>query len=437
MVEMIEISDRSRSDLFKAVRADLSNHGEDSFDVTLVAGDGERLKISGRVLGTWSPVVRPLLESNDVSLFLPDFDSSSISRVVKLLEMRWEKEEEVTITQEMHSLLNCFGTDPGKMEPVRRCEEVCCLICDLCDERISNVMKHMKEEHGDLVLNSTEMQSFCRPAVKAENIKESEANEDDRQSMWANLKWEDIKIEVEDVAIEDLEVRGANKEENVKVALKQNSKAKVSPQVKTIKCPKCGLSFKNRITLKRHVGVVHFDAELMAKAEGMFEGEKCALCEKICSNKFSKKMHILHHHTEVGPEISHEIEKIMKLASSKGLIRKLVKVNRNTYKSREVKEGIEKAIDEIGDILVDLKDVAGAENNDQGDSIAEVDMVQEQLLKMQDISDEEEEDMSEEETEEKKNDGNIGRTADPYVRRSLRVYSIFNPSVGDLVAEEM
>ena len=60
MVEMIEISDRTRSDLFKAVRADLSNHGEDSFDVTLVAGDGERLKISGRLLGTWSPVMRPL-----------------------------------------------------------------------------------------------------------------------------------------------------------------------------------------------------------------------------------------------------------------------------------------------------------------------------------------------------------------------------------------
>ena len=49
----------------------------------------------------------------------------------------------------------------------------------------------------------------------------------------------------------------------------------------------------------------------------------------------------------------------------------------------------------------------------------------------------EEEGMCEEETEKKKNDGNIGRTADPYVRRSLRVYSIFNPSVGDLVAEEM
>ena len=76
---------------------------------------------------------------------------------------------------------------------------------------------------------------------------------------------------------------------------------------------------------------------------------------------------------------------------------------------------------EPGDILEDLEDVA------------EVEKVQEHLLKMQDISDEEDE-MSEEEAE-PKNAGNA--SLDPYVRRSLRVYSIFNPSVGDLVSEEL
>ena len=429
MAEMVEISDRIRRDLFTAVRADLRNHGEDSFDVTLVAGDGQRLSTSGRLLATWSPLVRAVLESNfladHLSVFLPDFHSSTISRVVELLEMGWEKEEEMTITQEMDCLLKCFGTDPGKMEPVRRCEEVC-LICELCDERISNVTKHMEIEHRDLVLTPTEMESFCRPLVKEEDAKESEADREASQSMWANLKWEDVKIEVEDVAIGDLEVRYAKEEENVAHKHKQK-KVKAFGKRKTIKCPKCGLCFKNTITLKKHVGVVHFDAELMAKAEGMFEGAKCSQCGKICSNKFSKKIHMLHHHTEVGPDISHEIEKIMKLNSSKSLMKKLQKGKKS--KSSEVKEDIEKAIGEIGDILEDLEDVAGAEINE-----AEVEMVKEQLLKMQDISDEEDE-MSEEEAEPKK-DGR-GSTTDPYVRRSLRVYSIFNPSVGNLVSQEL
>ena len=423
MAEMVEFSERTRRDLFSAVRADLRNHSKDSFDVALVSGDHQRLRANGRLLATWSPLVRALLVSNclanDLSVFLPDFDLSTISRVVELLEMGWEKEEEMTITQEMNCLLKCFGTDLGKMEPVRskRCEEVC-LICDLCDERISNVMKHMEVEHGDLVLTPTEMENFCRPLVKEEDVKESEADGDDRQSMWANLRWENVKIEVEDVAIEDLEVGDVEKEEHLNVAQKQK-KAKVFTKRKPIKCPKCGLSFKNTVTLKRHVGVVHFDAELMAKAEGMFEGAKCSQCGKTCSNKFSKKMHMLHHHTEVGPDISHEIEKIMKLNSSKGLIRKLQKGK--TSKSSEVKEDIEKAISEIGDILEDLEDVAEAE------------MIQEQLLKMQEISDEEDK-MSEEEAE-PKSDGKT--TTDPYVRRSLRVYSIFNPSVGDIVAQEL
>ena len=87
----------------------------------------------------------------------------------------------------------------------------------------------------------------------------------------------------------------------------------------------------------------------------------------------------------------------------------------------------------ISSMLKPVEDVAGAESNDQEGSITEVDMVQEQLLKMQDLSDDEES-MSEEGGGPKT--GGKGRT-DPYVRRSLRVYSIFNPSVGDLVAQEM
>ena len=281
MAEMIEIRDRTRIDLLTAVRVDLSSHGEDSFDVTLVARDGQRLKANGRSLATWSPVVRALLVSNcldsDIFVLLPDFDSRTISRVVELLEMRWEKEEEVMITQVMHSLLKCFGTDLGELEPVRKYEEVC-LICDLCDERISNVMKHMEAEHGDLVLTATEMESFCKPLVKTEDVEEVS------ESMWANLKWEDIKIEVEEAAIEDLEVRDGEKEEHVKVVHNQNSKAKkASSPGKTTKCPRCGLSFKDRTILRRHVGVVHFDVELLAKAEGMFEGAKCSQCGKMCS----------------------------------------------------------------------------------------------------------------------------------------------------------
>merc|ERR1719222_392856 len=156
----------------------------------------------------------------------------------------------------------------------------------------------------------------------------------------------------------------------------------------------------------------------------MFEGAKCSRCAKICIKKFSKKLHMLHRHNEVCPDISNEIENIVKLSSSKNLIRKLRKA-----KPSKVKEDIDKAIGEIGDILEDLKDVGGAESNE-----AEVEKVQEQLLQMQEMSDDEEEGMSEEESELKK-DGK-GST-DPYVRRSLRVYSMFNPSVGNLVGQQL
>ena len=361
MGEMIEISDRTRTDLFTAVRVDLSNPGENSFAVTLVARHGERLEASGRLLTTWSPAMRALLALNtfepDIFVFLPDFDSGTIGKVLELLEMRWEEEEEVVITQEMVNLLNCFCTDPGKMEPLSSCGEVC---CDLCDERISNVRKHMENEHGDLVLSSTEMQSFCRPVVKAE-YEGSEGNGD--QSMLVNLEWQDIKIEVEETAIEDLEIGDAG-ESFEKMAQQQNSKDK--SQGKSSRCPRCALSFKNRPTLKRHIGAVHFEAELMAKADWMFEGEKCSQCGKMCRKKFEKKMHMLHHHTKVGSDISQEIEKVLKQPSSKCPISKLQRGA--TSKSREVKAG---------------------ENNGRKGSKSEADTIQEHLLEMQSEDDDE------------------------------------------------
>ena len=120
---MVQISSGNRNGLLSAVQADL-RFGGDLLDVTLVAGDGGRIKAKCKMLTTWSPVVRVLLATSgnwDKVVFFPDFDSRTINEVLEVLEMEWEEKEEVNITQEMRCLLACFGIDLGQLEPARSC----------------------------------------------------------------------------------------------------------------------------------------------------------------------------------------------------------------------------------------------------------------------------------------------------------------------------
>ena len=176
MAKMVQIRSGKRDDLLSAVQADL-RLGGDLLDVTLVAGDGGRIKAKCKMLTTWSPVVRVLLATSgnwDKVVFFPDFDSRTINEVLEVLEMEWEEKEEVNITQEMRCLLACFGIDLGQLEPVRSCEE--------------------------------------------------ETTAEDSQDCWANVKWQDIKIEVEDPVIEDLEVNDIERVEPMKVPLRSTKK---------------------------------------------------------------------------------------------------------------------------------------------------------------------------------------------------------------------
>ena len=382
MAKMVEIRSSNRNDLLSAVRADL-RLGDDLLDVTLVAGDGGRIKAKCKMLTTWSPVVRVLLATSgnwDKVVFLPDFDSRTINKMLEVLEMEWEEKEEVNITREMSCLLTCFGIDLGQLEPARSCEE--------------------------------------------ENTAE------DSQDCWANVKWQDIKIEVEDPVIEDLEVKDIEKVEPMKIP--QRSTKKTSSKDK---CSKCGLTFNNRSLLKRHISLVHFEVEVLLKAWEMFLGDKCALCGKICDTKLLKKKHMYDHHNEVGT--GREGPK----NSAKGLIGKLQRGAKS--KNKKDKEDIEKYIGDIEDTLTDQENTASADTFEEENSNTEVQTVLEQLMQMQDLSDDDDEDDIALER-----NGNIAKekvakknaneqSFNPYVRRSLRVYSIHNPSLGNIVDQDI
>ena len=179
-----------REEVFMAVRTELNS--EDSSGVTLVCKDGESVNASARVLTTWSPVIRQLLLSLESStIFLPHFSVEAATRVMRMLSMEWEKEGETNITMEMIDFLACIGINPGKVEARQSTpeEEDLVMTCDLCDETMTDVETHMREEHGDIDLTPLEMKGFCRPTMKIENIKKEKGTES-KVINWATIKME-------------------------------------------------------------------------------------------------------------------------------------------------------------------------------------------------------------------------------------------------------
>ena len=230
--------------------------------------------------------------------------------------------------------------------------------------------------------------------------------------------------------IEDLQVNDIERVEPMKVPERSTKKTSQKD-----KCSKCGLTFKNRSLLKRHISLVHFEVEVLLKASEIFLGDKCSLCGKICDTKLLKNRHMYNHHNEVGT--GREGSK----NSAKGLIGKLQRGEKS--KNKKEKVNIEKYIGEIEDILADQENIASADTFEEENSNVEVQTVLEQLMQMQDLSDDDDEDdialerngnVAKEKVAKKKA---IEESINPYVRRSLRVYSIQNPSLGNIVDQDI
>ena len=93
--------------------------------------------------------------------------------------------------------------------------------------------------------------------------------------------------------------------------------------------------------------------------------------------------------------------------------------------------------------LADQENIASADTFEEENSNVEVQTVLEQLMQMQDLSDDDDEDdialernsnVAKEKVVKKKA---IEESINPYVRRSLRVYSIQNPSLGNIVDQDI
>ena len=141
------------------------------------------------------------------------------------------------------------------------------------------------------------------------------------------------------------------------------------------------------------------------------------------------------HHNEVGT--GREGPK----NSAKGLIGKLQRGEKS--KNKKEKEDIERYIGDIDDILANQENIASADTFEEENSNTEVQTVLEQLMQMQDISDDDDEgdialerngNIAKEKMAKKKA---IEESINPYVRRSLRVYSIRNPSLGNFVDQDI
>ena len=224
MATIIESRKVMREAMFAAVRAETSF--EDSFGVTLVCEDGATLRTGLRVLKTWSSVVRQVVSNLETAtIFLPNFSEATVAKVVELLSMSWEEAGVVDLTMEMIDLLASLGINPGKVE-AKKVEEVC-FVCDLCDETTTAVERHMREEHGDIGLTTSEMKGFCKPALKVENIKKA-------SSKVVNL----ANIKMEPTTFIDINDEKDSSQAKVKVGrVGKTSKRRKSSEVKSM--PRC------------------------------------------------------------------------------------------------------------------------------------------------------------------------------------------------------
>ena len=228
MATIIESGKVMREAMFAAVRAETSF--EDSFGVTLVCEDGATLRTGLRVLKTWSSVVRQVVSNLETAtIFLPNFSEATVAKVLELLSMSWEEAGVVDLTMEMIDLLASFGINPGKVEAKKVEEEEVCFVCDLCDETTTAVERHMREEHGDIGLTTSEMKGFCKPVLKVENFNKASS----KVVNWANIKMEPTTF----VDVND-EKDSSQAKVKVKVGrVGKTSKRRKSSEVKSM--PRC------------------------------------------------------------------------------------------------------------------------------------------------------------------------------------------------------
>ena len=88
-----------------------------------------------------------------------------------------------------------------------------------------------------------------------------------------------------------------------------------------VKCPQCKLNFGGnsstvKFELRSHIGLTHYNTELMIEVERMFVENKCVGCDKMFKSKEQQQIHLLYNHTRWVELVSLEADNAMEKRDS-------------------------------------------------------------------------------------------------------------------------
>ena len=145
---MLQLENRASEGMMTGVLNSLAVEEEE--DLVLICTDQEVVKSHRKLLGLWSPVLRPLLglgSSQPSLLLLPGFTCRAVEGALSLLQGGWGQDTNFTLSQEQVDLLASLGVHPGSMEkiPARKVA----VACQVCGRKVLDLTGHMQLLHRD------------------------------------------------------------------------------------------------------------------------------------------------------------------------------------------------------------------------------------------------------------------------------------------------